>query len=516
MPSCCPGSVLVVEDELAHQRILASILRGEGYCVRVATNAAEAMTAARAARPDLILLDACLPDGSGHTLCRALRDELGLAETPVIFISAAHDAASKVRAFGLGAVDYVDKPFHVAEVLARVRSHLQIHRLTQDLAERSVALQQANERLVRELAARDRGLACLSHELRTPLNTVLGLTQLLCDGVYGTLDEPQRRAIGLIAESGEHLLGLVNDLLDLARIEAGREALRLGQVDLVAACRTSLDLVRPIASAAGVDLVERWHPDLAPICADQRRVVQILLNLLANALRFTPAGGQVGLEVSPGPRGAGARLTVWDCGPGIPPEQLARLFFPFAQLEGADWRGGTGLGLALVAQLARMHGGAVAFEGGAGGGSRFSVALPAQAPVADAAPSQDPAPCAPLALIVDEYGPTAAALAAELGRVGLRCLITTEPVGLGALAPACAPAVALVALPMADHQGDELLPRLRSGPLGGVPLLAIGTVQLPSSAERALRLGADAYLPRPLDSAALTAALAGLGLPLPA
>lgn len=509
-----PGTVLVVEDELAHQRILSAILRGEGYSVRVASTAADALAVVRATSPDLILLDACLPDSSGHALCNALRGEPGLEETPVMFISAAHDAASKVLAFGQGAVDYIDKPFHAAEILARVRSHLHIHRLKDALAERSAALQQANERLSRALAARDSSLAGVSHELRTPLNTVLGLAQLLGDGVYGSLDEAQRHAVGLIAASGQHLLSLVDDMLDLARIEAGCEELRLAPVDPVAACRAALDLVRPVAAAAHVVLVEHWADELPPIRADQRRVIQILLNLLANALRFTAPGGRVELEATRGPAGAGVRLTVWDTGPGIPPERQACLFRPFAQLEGGVGRGGTGLGLALVAQLARMHGGAVALESVVGAGSRFSVTLPDLAPEGHVAPTQDPLD-GPLALIVDEYGPTAEALAAELRRAGFSCLVAPDPVGARLAAPVGAPAIALVALPIADHQGDETIPLLRAGALAGVPLLAIGTVVLPASVELALCHGADAYLPRPLAPGAVAAALARVGVPLP-
>lgn len=510
MHQYCPGAILVVEDEIAHQRILTTILAREGYAVQVAASASAALDAARATPPDLVILDVCLSDGPGHALCRALRREPALAEVPVIFTSAAHDTTSKVLAFAEGAVDFIDKPFQVAELVARVRSHLRLHGLKQEVAARAAALERANQCLARDLIARDSGLAGVSHELRTPLNTVLGLAQLLDDGVYGPMAEPQREAVALIAASGQHLLSLVNDLLDLARIEAGREELHLAPVDLAAACAAALDLVHAGALAAEVRLVARLAPGLPPLFADRRRLVQILVNLLANAIRFSQPGEEVGLDMASTPDGAGVRFSVSDGGPGIPLEQQAGLFRPFARLDGASRRGGAGLGLALVAQFARMHGGAVALESGAGTGSRFSVTLPAHAPARGAASVQEQPASAPLALIVDEYAPAAEALAGELRLAGYNCLIAHDPVATVAAVTRARPAVAVVALPLSDHQGDETLPLLRAA-LVDTPLLALGTVQLPPSAERALALGADAYLPRPLALGAVVATLDHLG-----
>lgn len=504
------GTVLVVDDELAHQRILAQILGGDGHLVLRAASGAAALELARATPPELVILDVGLPDMSGHALCRRLREEPGLLGTPIIFVSAAHDSSSKLAAFVEGAVDYIDKPFHGAEVLARVRAHIALHRLRLSVDERTAELQRANERLARAAAAKDASLAGVSHELRAPLSAILGLAQLVGDGAYGPLGDQQRDALRTIAASGRHLLSLIDDLLDLAKIEAGREELDLEPVDPAEPCAAALELVRPGAHAAGVALAVSLAPGLPALSADRRRVTQILLNLLANALRFTPRGGRIGLELAGAPGGEGARFSVWDTGPGVDPARMGGLFRAFAQLEGGQRRGGTGLGLALVARLVRLHGGSVAMAPGDDEGSRFSVTLPLRPP----APCDEPAvgPGAPLALVVDDYGPTAEELAGWLRRAGWACVTAPGVAEAAALAAAGRPDLAVVALPATDYQGEESLPWLRAGPLGAAPLLAIGTVLLPDSRERALGAGADAFLPRPLTPADLAGALGRLGV----
>jgi signal transduction histidine kinase len=505
------ATVLIVDDEIAHQRILTQMLAAEGYRVASASSGAAALALARHAPPDLIILDVGLPDVSGHSVCQQMKDEPALSGTPIIFMSGAHELHSKLTAFTLGAVDYIDKPFHAAEVLARVNTHITMHHLRLCLVERTVELQHANTHLGEALAAKDEFLTSMSHELRTPLNAILGLAEILNEGIYGPLDARQRQAVQTVAANGQHLLSLINDILDLAKIAAGHEQLTVALVAPAELCAAAVALVQEWAHVGKVTLLTELGPALAPIMADARRVTQILVNLLANAIKFTPPGGQVGLElVAVGAEAV--RLTVWDTGAGIPSEQIGRLFRAFTQLEGGLQRqaGSTGLGLALVAHLARMHGGSVALTSAVGVGSRFSVTLPLTAPAHGADESVPLAPGAPLVLVIDDYAPTADDLAASLREAGYACVQASSADAPAALALAPDSAATIVALPMGDLQGEETLRRLRGRIPAGVPLVAIGAVLLPDSAARAAAAGADVHLGRPVTGGALAATLARL------
>lgn len=245
------------------------------------------------------------------------------------------------------------------------------------LHEQAVAIALANEQLERASRLKDEFLATMSHELRTPLAAVLGLAEMLEDGGYGELTERQRAAVGTILTSGQHLLVLINDLLDISRIEARMTGLELSTIDVVALCDGALELVRDRATRQGVTVELSVAPDVPAFTADERRVGQILLNLLDNALKFTPEGGSMGLDVARADAGRVA-FAVWDTGIGISAEDRRRLFEPFEQIDHGSSRRyqGTGLGLALVARLVELHGGRVTVESELGAGSRFTVTLP--------------------------------------------------------------------------------------------------------------------------------------------
>ena len=250
------------------------------------------------------------------------------------------------------------------------------HLDVQDRKEREAALELANENLARAARMKDEFLANMSHELRTPLNAVLGQSELLTEEIHGPITAAQRRAIEMIERSGLHLLQLINDILDLAKLGAEKLTLDRHSVDLGALCREAFALVR--ADAAKKSLRVAFSDDgLVPtIDADPGRLRQVLVNLLANAVRFTDAGGRLGLEVHGAP--GAVRIAVWDSGIGISAEQARALFQPFVQLDAglARKHGGAGLGLALAKGLVELHGGTLSLESEPGRGARFVVELP--------------------------------------------------------------------------------------------------------------------------------------------
>ncbi len=268
--------------------------------------------------------------------------------------------------------------FQAATVLEK-----KVHERTAALENVLAELKQSNRDLrvaknAAEAAARskDEFLAGMSHELRTPLNAVLGLSEILQEEIYGALNDKQQEALRTIESSGRHLLSLINDILEIARIGAGTLKMEIVDVNLDEVCRACVGLVRPQAERKAIDVVCQVQRGLPVIQSDARRIKQIIVNLLGNAVKFTEAQGQVGLEVSSA--GDELLIQVWDTGIGIAPQDQARVFTPFIQVESSLSRryDGTGLGLALVQQLVGVLGGDVRLESKVGEGSRFFVRLP--------------------------------------------------------------------------------------------------------------------------------------------
>ena len=248
------------------------------------------------------------------------------------------------------------------------------------------ALAIQNARLFLEIEAKSRELeaasrhkseflANMSHELRTPLNAILGFSEVLAQGMFGEVNEKQTEYLHDILESGRHLLSLINDILDLSKIEAGRMELELTDFDLPQAIQNALTLVRERALRREITLHHVIDDRVASIRADERKVKQVLLNLLSNAIKFTPEGGRI--EVRAAPADGAVEVSVADTGIGIAPEDQAAVFEEFRQVGTADKKAeGTGLGLTLSRKFIELHGGKIWVHSEVGHGSTFTFTLP--------------------------------------------------------------------------------------------------------------------------------------------
>jgi len=247
-----------------------------------------------------------------------------------------------------------------------------------ELAETNVALFESNK-------VKSEFLASVTHELRTPLTSIIGFADLLRDALIAP-ETPDRsrlaRFADIIVSSGRDLLNLINDLLDLARLEAGRVEIHRTSFPLAELCEALHDFLRPLIDKKLLSMELRLAEDLPPMDSDAGKIRQILYNLLSNAIKYTPEGGRIGMEVDLAGDGRQVRLTVWDTGPGIAPEHQARLFEKFYQLDSSVTRehGGTGLGLAITKELVLLLGGQIRLESEPGRGSRFTVELPVRCP----------------------------------------------------------------------------------------------------------------------------------------
>jgi CheY-like chemotaxis protein len=394
----------------------------------------------------------------------------------------------------------------------------ELEELRRQVAERTADLRVANAELVRASRLTDEFLAGMSHELRTPLTAILGMSEVLQAEVFGALNEQQLGYVRTIEESGRLLLALINDILDVSKIEAGKLGLCITSVSVSALCKACLALVRQAAEEKGLTLFCSIDETLTTVEADERRLQQMLVNLLNNAIKFTPAGGEVGLKVV----GDGAReavdLTVWDTGVGIPEEDMARLFKPFAQLDGSLSRQhpGTGIGLALVCRLAEQHGGGVTLESEVGRGSRFTVSLPGgdrASGVRDQALGIGDQGSGITVLVAEDCEVSIRIVSDHLREMGCRVVIARD--GLEAIEKTNKekPDVILMDVQMPKVDGLEAMQIIRGSAdpdVAAVPIVAVTGLTIAGDRERCLAAGADAYLSKPISLKRLGEAIEGI------
>ena len=376
------GELLVVDDTLINLQVLTGLLQAHGYRVRGAVNGELALGAVAQQAPDLILLDIKMPKMDGYEVCQALKENPATHDIPVIFISALNDPLDKVKAFESGGVDYVSKPFDELEVLARVKTHLQLYAFQQHLeaevARRTRNWREAHAAMEKALAAKQEFLSLMSHEFRTPLNGILGMSRMLKRELEGR----HREYAELIERSGWRLFKLVDNLLkvvQVGKIDSSPDS-PSPPLDVKLLCRLMLESVTRLAEPKRIttDLQAENLPLLnTPLSSS--RLSQIIGNLLDNAIKFTPEGGQIGIQAYYSSEDKQLIIMVWDTGPGISIADQDRIFEPFVQLDSLRSRRheGPGLGLTLARNLAELHGGRIMLSDRQGGGSLFLVRLPA-------------------------------------------------------------------------------------------------------------------------------------------
>ncbi len=383
-------------------------------------------------------------------------------------------------------------------------------KLEQRVVERTAELQRANR-------AKDEFLANMSHELRTPLNTVLGLSETLLEQRRGSLNEKQIQSIELIASSGQHLLGLINDILEVSKIEAGKLELHPTTVSIKELCESSLNFIKEMALKKRIH-VEFINEEAIPtLYGDPQRLKQILINLLMNAVKFTPEHGRVSLTVFTDSENDQILFSVKDTGIGIASGDLHRLFTPFTQLDSSLARQypGTGLGLVLVQKLTDLHGGSVQVESEIGMGSCFTIALPLRQYIPEQVSGADAAAFADAehpALVPSSSKERGVVLLAEDNEINSRMLVEyLEAQGYRVpnardgeevleKAGELSPDIILMDIQMRKMNGLEATRRLRADPrFASTPIIALTALAMPGDRESCLEAGANEYLSKPVS-----------------
>ncbi len=353
------GDLLVVDDSPQNTEVLMALLASRGHSVRVAHGGREALRLVDEQTPDLVLLDVHMPDLDGFAVCRALRETWASAQLPVVFLSAAQDPVNKLKAFEAGAVDFVTKPFHFEEVLARVSTHLELKR--------------AHQRLHALEASRRRFITALVHDIKNPLTPILKNTEWLLEQAP-VEDHETLEVLRDIHVAANHLHRMVLSLLDVANDSARGPPARPVRVALRAWADEALALVTLRLRSQPGRLQVTVEDGSATF--DPQLMARVLHNLVDNALKYAPRDEPLHVDVR-GETG-GLRLCVEDRGPGVRPEDRERIFHAWTRLDDADPHARTshGIGLAFCRQAVASHGGDIRVEDGSPSGARFVVTLP--------------------------------------------------------------------------------------------------------------------------------------------
>ncbi len=374
------GVILAVDDTPENLEILFNYLDQRGFTVLLVQNGENALKQAQTCHPDIILLDVMMPGVNGFDICRRLKANEMTCHIPVIFMSALSETVDKLQGFAVGGVDYITKPIHCEEVEARIKTHLMLRRLQQELQKKNMILVEKNEQLQAVNASKDRFFSIISHDLRTPFVTLIGLTQVLTEEFEAYPKEDLKSLLVKVQKTSEIFYALLENLLTWSRCQTGVIEMAPQMVNIREAILRNLRIFDQTAREKQIALTTTLETPML-VYVDEKMLETIFRNLISNALKFTPYGGTV--TISGAQDGHTATIAVTDTGIGIGETYLPKLFRIDDQYKrkGTADEQGTGLGLILCREFIEKNGGEIWVESKVNEGSTFKFTLPQQSPV---------------------------------------------------------------------------------------------------------------------------------------
>lgn len=366
-PAVPAADILVVDDTPANLRLLAEILRADGHTVRPVRSGARAIQAARLRKPDVMLIDITMPEMNGYELCTVLKQDQTLESIPIIFVSGRIDSIDKVRAFESGGIDYITKPIDAAEVRARVGTHVRLSRCRAQIASQATQLEESLTRLRELESLRDDLTHMLVHDLRAPICAIVAFAELIRRD--GNLNAQTLDDFSNLEMSAARLARLVDDILDVSRLEASRFPVKLAEHDCI---RVVEGVLASLAAGRRVELVRR--EGATHVTTDADILARVILNLLDNALKLTPPTEKVRVLIEPSDDIV--RIGIEDHGPGIAPEEQAEIFEKFRSSGDQGGRRASGLGLTFCKMAMDVLDGTIVIDSEQGRGSTFWLEHP--------------------------------------------------------------------------------------------------------------------------------------------
>lgn len=366
-------TLLVVDDAPENIEALAALLR-DTYKVQAARDGARALKVARSERPpDLVLLDIVMPEMDGYEVCRQLKADPATAGIPVIFLTGKTTPEDEARGFKVGAVDYITKPFVPEIVRARVKTHLDLVMQQRELACKNVQLEEL-------MAQKDEFLGMAVHDLRNPLANLIGYAKYLLQRLSRSDDARVISILESMSDSGEFMLGLVEDLLSISELESGKLKLRKVEVELPRLLQHTTGHLQFLADQKEIEICLSAAEELPPMQLDTQKLEQVVNNLVGNAVKFCSQGARIEVELTR-PSSALVKVAVRDNGPGIPEAEQHKLFQAFGttSVRGSAGERSTGLGLMICKRLVEAHQGQIGVESQVGQGTTFWFTLPVPA-----------------------------------------------------------------------------------------------------------------------------------------
>jgi signal transduction histidine kinase len=538
-----PIQILIVDDEPKNLVVLETVLNDPDYRLVRAHSADEALLALVAEQFALLILDIRMPGMTGFELAEVIKKRKKTAQVPIIFLTAYYSEDQHVlEGYGSGAVDYLHKPVNPQILRSKVAVFAELYRKNRDVASANSALlsevkerrnaeeqlRQLNETLEQRVNERteelrqanrmkDEFLAMLGHELRNPLAAITNAIQVM--HMSGADQGRMSRSVTLVDRQTRNLRRIVDDLLDVARVTRGKIELRREPADMAQIVAQAVDVVRPQLSPGEDIEVNVASASALRVDADRTRIEQSIVNLLLNAIKFTPRNRKITVSVHSADQSV--IVSIRDNGIGIQPEMLGRIFDLFAQADGSLDRsqGGLGIGLFICKRLIELHGGSIsAYSEGAGHGATFRLQLPLLHEAALAAPSpaeitgdvQSHTATSKRILVVDDNVDSAVTLSWLLSAHGY--VVETAHDGNSGLKAAHAfkPDILLLDIGLPGINGYDLAKRLRSEGFSAAVLVAISGYALEADIERSRAAGFDRHLAKPVDIDHLLKSLAEL------